>query len=91
MIEKMKSTGEINWVVYMLRCGDDSLYTGVTKNLDERMKSHSNGTGAAYTKTHLPISLVYHEGPFTRSEALIREAQLKRLPKKKKEELVRLR
>ncbi len=88
MIEKMKPTGEKDWVVYIVRCGDQSLYTGITKNLEQRLKAHTSGKGAAYTRTHPPIALVYHDGPFTRSEALVREAKLKRLPKPKKEELV---
>ncbi len=90
MIEKMKSVGEADWHVYILRCGDGSLYTGVTKNMEGRLKKHQCGKGAAYTRTHLPVDLIYQESKMTRSEALVREAKLKRLPKGKKEELVRL-
>jgi putative endonuclease len=88
MVEGMVSMGSCDWMVYILRCGDGSLYTGVTKNLEARIKQHASGKGAAYTRTHLPVCLVYQEGPFTRSDALVREAKLKRLPKLKKEQLV---
>ena len=47
--------------VYILRCSDDSLYTGWTNNLEKRVKAHSNGKGAKYTKARLPIELVYFE------------------------------
>lgn len=88
MIENMKSAGDAEWHVYILRCGDGSLYTGITKNLDERLKKHQSGKGAAYTRTHLPVELIYQENNLTRSEALMREAKLKRLPKPKKEQLI---
>jgi putative endonuclease len=76
------------WSVYVLRCGDGSLYTGIAKDVAARLKQHLNGKGAAYTRTHLPVTLVYIESGFTRSEALIREATVKRLPRPHKEKLV---
>jgi predicted GIY-YIG superfamily endonuclease len=88
MIERMKSKGPREWSVYILRCGDGSLYTGIAKDVDARLKSHQGGKGAAYTRTHLPVILLYQEKPVTRSRALIREAAIKRLPRPKKEELV---
>lgn len=87
MINKMESSGPREWAVYMLRCTDGSLYTGVAKNVMARYKLHENGKGAAYTRAHPPVKLVYQEDGFTRSEALMREAALKRLSKEKKEEL----
>jgi putative endonuclease len=76
------------WSVYMLRCGDGSLYTGIAKDPAQRLVKHQSGQGAAYTRTHLPVTKVYQEDGFTRSQALIREAQLKRLPRIRKEELI---
>jgi len=65
----------------MLRCGDGSLYTGVTNDLDRRLASHSRGMGAAYTRSRLPVELVFHERAADRGAALRREAALKRLPR----------
>jgi predicted GIY-YIG superfamily endonuclease len=88
MIQRMKSGGKKEWCVYLLRCGDGSLYTGITKNIETRLKQHNTGKGAAYTRSHLPVELVYHEARFTRSKALIREAQIKRFPRARKEKLL---
>ena len=88
MIRQMKSQGKREWSVYVLRCGDGSLYTGIAKNVDARLLQHMKGCGAAYTRTHLPVQLVYKEAAFTRSGALIREAELKRLKRSKKESLL---
>ncbi|HYX92652.1 MAG TPA: GIY-YIG nuclease family protein [Myxococcaceae bacterium] len=65
----------------MLRCGDGSLYTGITNDLDRRLASHARGTGAAYTRSRLPVALVFQEGAADRGAALRREAALKRLPR----------
>src|SRR5882672_6151344 len=90
MIQGMKKRGKREWSVYVLRCGDGSLYTGIAKDVMARLTQHNKGKGAAYTRTHLPVQLVYQESKFTRSGALIREAKLKRLPRPKKELLVGL-
>jgi predicted GIY-YIG superfamily endonuclease len=89
MIQGMKKRGKKEWSVYVLRCGDGSLYTGIAKDPAARLEQHQKGRGAAYTRTHLPVELVYQEIAFTRSGALIREAQLKRLPRHKKINLLR--
>ena len=89
MIQGMKKRGKKEWTVYVLRCGDGSLYTGIAKDVTARLGQHAKGRGAAYTRTHLPVQLIYQESRFTRSKALIREAQLKRLSKVRKEQLVR--
>ncbi len=73
----------------MLRCGDRSLYTGIATDIVARLKKHQAGKGAAYTRSHLPVRLVYIEGYYTQSEALKREAALKRLSKIQKQTLVR--
>jgi predicted GIY-YIG superfamily endonuclease len=88
MIQGMKRRGRKDWTVYILRCGDGSLYTGIAKDVRARIKQHSEGHGAAYTRTRLPVKLLYQQGGLTRSEALIREAQIKTLPRSKKEELI---
>lgn len=89
MLKGMKrKRGPKEWSVYVLECGDGSLYTGIAKDVDARLKSHQSGRGAAYTRTHLPVRLVYSETKFTRSAALIREAALKRLPRAKKQQMI---
>jgi len=77
-----------DWVAYILRCGDGSLYTGVTNDLSRRVKMHNDGKGARYTRMHGPVTLVYQEKGLTRSQALIRECAIKTMPKEKKEALV---
>ena len=66
-------------VVYMLQCGDGSLYTGSTTDLNRRLAAHSSGRGAKYTRSRLPVELVYQEEAADRSAALRREAAIKRL------------
>lgn len=74
--------------VYVLRCGDGSLYTGWTNDLKLRLAAHQSGKGAKYTKGRTPIELVYFEELPDKSAALRRENELKKLRKDKKEELV---
>ena len=77
----------MNWV-YILKCGDGSLYTGWTNDLERRLQTHAAGRGARYTRSRLPVELVYAEILPTKSEALRREAALKRLRRIKKLELI---
>ena len=70
--------------VYILRCSDDSLYTGWTNNLEKRVKAHSNGKGAKYTKARLPIELVYFEEYENKIDAMRREYAIKQLKRKEK-------
>ena len=70
--------------VYILECSDSSLYTGWTNNLEERIKAHNDGRGAKYTKSRRPVRLVYHEEFETKSEALSREAKIKKMTRKEK-------
>ena len=72
------------WYVYMLRCGDGSLYTGCTDNVERRLAAHRSGKGAKYTRSRLPLELVYQEAVEDRSAALRREAAIKALPRAKK-------
>ena len=76
------------WFFYMVRCKDDSLYSGITVNVEERLKKHNNGTGAKYTSIHRPVILVYSEKCNDVSAAMKREKQIKRWPKVKKEQLI---
>ena len=70
--------------VYILRCSDDSLYTGWTNNLEKRIKAHSIGKGAKYTKARLPVELVYFEEFEDKIEAMRREYAIKKLTRKEK-------
>lgn len=72
------------WSVYIVRCEDDSLYTGIAKDVEARVKQHNSGRGAAYTRARRPVTLVYRRDGFTRSQALVREAQIKSLPREEK-------
>ena len=74
--------------VYMLRCGDGSLYTGWTNDLERRVKAHSAGRGGKYTRSRLPVELVWHEECVTREEAMSREWHLKRLSREEKLRLI---
>lgn len=74
--------------VYVLRCGDGSLYTGWTNDLEQRLAAHQSGKGAKYTKGRTPIELVYFEELPDKSAALRRENELKKLTKDKKEQLI---
>ena len=76
------------WSVYLVRCGDGSLYTGTAKDVEKRLAQHNTGRGAAYTRTHRPVRLVHREDGLTRSEALVREARIKSQPREKKELLI---
>ena len=88
MIQGMKKGGRKDWTVYILRCGDGSLYTGIAKDVQARVKQHREGRGAAYTRTRLPVKLLYQQKGLTHSKALIREAQIKAMSRSKKEEIV---
>ncbi|MFW6037922.1 MAG: GIY-YIG nuclease family protein [Candidatus Saliniplasma sp.] len=76
------------WFVYMLRLNDDSLYTGITKDIDRRIKEHEEGRGSKYVRGRTPLKLVYSERCTNRSEALKREAEIKSWSKSKKENFV---
>jgi putative endonuclease len=76
------------YFVYILRCADGGFYVGSTRDLDERVKAHNAGRGAAYTFKHRPAYLVYSESFDTESPAVKRERQLKRCSHNKKQALV---
>ncbi len=74
--------------VYMLRCGDGTLYTGSTDDVERRLETHRQGKGAKYTRGRGPLELVYREECLDRSAALRREAAIKRLSREEKLSLI---
>lgn len=72
------------WYVYILKCSDNSLYTGITNNLENRINKHNNGTGAKYTKGRAPVTLLKHFIVASKSEALKLEIKIKKLPREGK-------
>ncbi|QOV19428.1 GIY-YIG nuclease family protein [Blautia liquoris] len=73
---------------YILRCCDNTLYTGWTNDIEKRLRAHNCGKGAKYTKSRRPVSLVYYETFKTKEEAMQREWKIKHLPRKKKLALI---
>ena len=73
-----------DWFVYILECADGSLYTGIARDLDARIKTHNEGTGAKYTRGRLPVKLVYREVAKNRSSASQREHEIKQMPRQSK-------
>lgn len=76
------------WFVYMLRCEDASLYTGIAKDLERRVGQHNAGKASRYTRCRLPVEVVYHEMQPDHSHALKRELAIKALTRKQKEALI---
>jgi putative endonuclease len=79
----------MTWVVYILKCGDDSLYTGITNDLDRRLTAHRRGSASRYTRSRQPVELAWSEPSADRSAALKREAEIKKLSRPAKMELIR--
>ncbi len=73
-----------NWHCYLLHCADDTLYCGITNDLDKRLAAHNAGEGAKYTRGRTPLKLVYAEPCADKSDALKREMKIKRLSRSKK-------
>ncbi|MCX7430540.1 MAG: GIY-YIG nuclease family protein [Planctomycetia bacterium] len=76
------------WLVYLLRCRDGSLYTGITNDLPKRLKAHAAGKASRYTRSRLPTKLAYTEPQPSRSAALKREAAIKKLSRPQKDDLI---
>lgn len=74
----------MNWTVYILECNDNSLYTGITNNLERRITQHETGKGAKYTRSRGPFRIVYTESFSGRGDASRREYEIKQLPKQEK-------
>ncbi len=81
----MKRLNNVNdWTVYLLRCSDDSLYCGVTNNLDNRLEKHQQGTASKYTRSRLPVKLAAVKASLSKKEAYKLEYRVKRLPSNQK-------
>ena len=76
------------WKLYILRCGDGTLYTGITTDVEKRLEAHRSGKGAKYTRGRSPLALVYQETCGDHSAALKREIEIKRLSREEKERLI---
>jgi len=77
------------WFTYIIKCKDSSLYTGVTNDLDKRFQAHKQGKGAKYTSSHKVLKIVFSEKFSTRSEAMKREIEIKKLTHKEKVDLIK--
>ena len=77
-----------NWYLYILRCKDDTLYTGITTDVEKRLEQHRSGKGAKYTRGRAPLELVYQESCTDHSAALKREREVKALPREDKRILI---
>ncbi len=80
----------MDWVVYILKCGDGSLYTGITNDLPARLAAHESGLGAKYTKGRGPFKIAYQEPCENRSVASKREMQIKKLDRSEKLKLCKV-
>lgn len=78
----------MDWWVYMVECADGSLYTGIARDPDQRLAAHNSGKGARYTRSRLPVKLVYREPARDRANASKREAQIKTYSRTAKLELL---
>ena len=73
------------WCLYLVKCADATLYTGITNDLQRRIDQHNNGTASRYTRSRLPVQLVYREGCRNKSNALKKEYRMKSLSRRAKE------
>ena len=81
----------MNWKVYIIKCSDDTLYTGISNDIEKRFQDHLDGNGAKYFRGREPKELVYIEEGHSRSSASKRELEIKKLTRKKKDRLINLR
>lgn len=86
--EKFSQPPGESWFLYILRCHDGTLYTGITKDVERRLEMHEKGQAARYTRSRRPVTLRYTEELSGRTEALVRECRVKSLTRKQKEELI---
>jgi putative endonuclease len=80
----------MSWFVYVIEASDNSLYTGITTDLERRFQQHLNGSGAKYFYGRKPIKIVYTESYENRSNASVREAAIKKLSRSQKEKLIQV-
>ncbi len=86
----MKKAFRDPWFVYIVRCADGSLYTGITKDVKRRCQQHNDGTASRYTRSRRPTKLVWQEAQPSRGSALKREAAIKAMTRRDKLALIRL-
>ena len=79
---------ESTWYLYILRCKDNTLYTGITTDVEKRLEAHRGGKGAKYTRGRGPLELVYRETCGSHSQALKREVEIKKLSRLEKQNLI---
>jgi putative endonuclease len=79
----------LRYTVYIIKCADGSLYTGIAKDLNKRLEAHRSGTGSKYVRAHLPFSLVYQKKYKDRSSASRRESEIKKLSVEEKKGLLK--
>ena len=84
----MKRKPKSPWHLYIAECADGSYYTGIAKDVEQRISAHNAGKGSKYTRTHSPVRLVFHEPQADYSAALRREYQVKSLPKGRKSRFI---
>ena len=77
-----------NWVLFILKCSDQTLYTGITNNLENRLLAHQTGKGAKYTRGRTPLDLIHVENFYSRSDAAKREVAIKKLSRANKLKLI---
>ena len=77
----------MNWQVYMILCSDDTLYTGITTDMERRFRQHASGSGAKYFRGRQPLQIVYRENNHSHSSAASREASIKALTRAEKTKL----
>ena len=77
------------WYLYILRCGDGTLYTGITTDVESRLEAHRSGKGAKYTRGRSPLELVYREECESHSDALKRELAVKAMPREEKQQMIK--
>ena len=80
----MKKPSDDRWIIYILRCADGSLYTGITKDMKRRRQQHNDGTASRYTRSRRPTKLAWQEVQPSRSSALKREATIKAMTRQDK-------
>ena len=78
----------MDWTVYIVKCSDKTFYTGITNNIKLRLETHNLGKGAKYTKSRLPVTLMYLERVDDKSNALRREIEIKKLNRSQKINLI---
>ena len=80
---------DTQWNIYIIQCNDGKFYTGITTDIDRRLREHNSGNGGRFTKYRKPVELVYKEHDVDRAGALKREAEIKKMNRREKLDLIR--